>query len=291
MERELFGHEKGAFTGADRAIPGAAELASGGTLFLDEIGNLPLAMQSKLLRVLEDKRIQRLGGTKSVKADFRIIAATNAGLLEQVERQLFRRDLYHRLAEFTVHIPPLRERREDLPFLVRRILALTNEGLGKSVQGLSASAWESLQTHDWPGNVRELRNVLRRGVLLADEGTIDRAHLWPVEHEPTLGIVPSGEDHLHLHQEDCPCKSVFDHTHPESWKLPLKDAVKQAVSHMERLVLHRVLTETKGNKALAARLLKIDYKTIHTKLKEYGISNGVPSEENPVCTSGYGENS
>lgn len=291
MERELFGHEKGAFTGADRAVPGAAELASGGTLFLDEIGNLPLAMQSKLLRVLEDKRIQRLGGTKSVKADFRILAATNAGLLAQVERQLFRRDLYHRLAEFTVHIPPLRERREDLPFLVRRILALTNEGLGKSVQGLSASAWESLQTHDWPGNVRELRNVLRRGVLLADEGTIDRAHLWPVEHEHNPGLVPSGGDHLHMHQEGCPCKSVFDHAHPECWKLPLKDAVKQAVCHMERMVLHRVLTETKGNKALAARLLKIDYKTIHTKLKEYGISNGVPSEGIPGCSSGYGENS
>ncbi|MBY0577709.1 MAG: sigma-54 dependent transcriptional regulator [Burkholderiales bacterium] len=282
MERELFGHEKGAFTGADRAVPGAAELASCGTLFLDEIGNLPLSMQSKLLRVLEDRRIQRLGGTKSVKADFRVIAATNAGLSEQVERQLFRRDLYHRLTEFTVHVPPLRERREDLPFLVRRILALTNEELGKSVRGLSASAWESLQTYDWPGNVRELRNVLRRGVLLADEGAIDRTHLWSAEQDlDPFDFAPPGEDHLCLHHERCLYKLAFDCTGPKHWNLPLKDAVQQVVSQMERMVLNRVLAETKGNKAEAARLLKIDYKTIHTKLKEYGISNGIPSEVEP----------
>lgn len=285
MERELFGHEKGAFTGADRAVPGAVELASGGTLLLDEIGNLPLSMQSKLLRVLEDRRIQRLGGTRSIKADFRVIAATNAGLAEQVERQLFRRDLYHRLAEFTVHVPPLRERREDMPFLVRRILALTNEELGKSVRGLSAAAWESLQTYDWPGNVRELRNVLRRGALLADGGTIDRTHLWPADHEPNPGSpAPPGEDRLCWHQENCPYKLVFGRAQMECWKLPLKDAVQQAVSHMERMVLCRVLAQTKGNKAKAARLLKVDYKTIHTKLKQYGISNGVPAEGNPVGT-------
>lgn len=275
MERELFGHEKGAFTGADRAVPGAIELAAGGTIFLDEIGNLPVSMQSKLLRVLEERRIQRLGGTKSVKADFRVLAATNAGLLAQVEKQHFRRDLYHRLAEFTVHIPPLRERREDIPFLARRFLALTGEELGKSVRGLSASAWDALQSYDWPGNVRELRNVLRRGVLLADEGMIECAHLWLSSHQ--VGgedLVPSADSDLGLHRESDWSQRVLDGTPLEPWKLPLKDAVQQVVSHMERMVLSRVLAQTKGNKAEAARLLKIDYKTIHTKLKEYGISNG-----------------
>ncbi len=277
MERELFGHERGAFTGADRTILGAFELVSGGTLFLDEIGNLPLSMQTKLLRVLDDKRIQRLGGTKRVKADFRVVAATNNDLAQQAERSVFRRDLYHRLAEFTICVPPLRERREDLPFLVGHILTLTNEELGKSVRGLSAPAWERLQTCDWPGNVRELRNMLRRGVLLADEGTIGIPHLWPASHESaTDSLTPLGENPCCSYLEGCPYKQLLDHANQEGWKLPLKDAVQEVVSHMERIALQRVLAQTKGNKAQAARLLKVDYKTIHTKLKEYGISNGVP---------------
>ena len=174
IEIELFGHEKGAFTGAHQAKAGAFEQADGGTIFLDEIGNLPLALQGKLLRALETRRIHRIGSTREKKVDFRVVAATNANLLAMVERREFREDLYHRLAEYSIRIPPLRERKEDLVFLTQRFLAQTNAELGKQVKGLSTNAWGILQRYDWHGNARELRNHLRRAVLLCDhpEGLI-----------------------------------------------------------------------------------------------------------------------
>ncbi|MDP2702975.1 MAG: sigma-54 dependent transcriptional regulator, partial [Candidatus Rokubacteria bacterium] len=176
FESELFGHEKGAFTGAERQKPGKFETASGGTLFLDEISNMPPGSQAKLLRALQDKSVVRVGGTRPVSVDIRLLAATNADLETTAAAGAFRRDLFFRLNEFAIPIPPLRERKQDIVFLAKRFLDLTNDELRKTVKGFSEAAVERLLTHDWPGNVRELRSAIRRAVLLAD-AVIDEAHL------------------------------------------------------------------------------------------------------------------
>lgn len=293
IESELFGHEKGAFTGAHEAVAGAFESADGGTLFLDEIGNLPLPMQGKLLRVLEARRIHRIGSTKERAVDFRVVVATNVDLQEMVNRQAFRRDLYHRLAEFTIHLPPLRERKEDLPFLVTRFLELTNQELGKDVHGLSAPALEMILAYEWPGNVRELRNQLRRAVLCVN----DTQHIIAPDH---LGIIDSRNmgtgdaaprESIGLHQReargpaDCWCQDCPLHVSGAcltDGSLPLKEMVGRVVASVERAILTQVLRQTKGNKAEAARFLGIDYKTIHTKLKGYNMSTNRHREPMPA---------
>jgi two-component system nitrogen regulation response regulator GlnG len=277
IESELFGHEKGAFTGAHQAKAGAFELASGGTIFLDEIGNLPLAMQGKLLRVLETRKIHRIGSTRERDVNFRVVAATNADLRAMAEKQRFRADLYHRLAEFTIHLVPLRERTEDLEFLVNRFLAEAGKELSKQVGGLSDSAWSLLRRYDWPGNVRELRNQLRRAVLLCNDpeemispkdlGALDAlarpspsADLGPVPAEPgdACRAWP-----LHL--------SAVTLTYENN--IPLKKLIQQVTDQLERALLVQALKLTEGNKAHAARLLQIDNKTMHNKLKAYEISS------------------
>ena len=201
IESELFGHEKGSFTGAHQAKVGAFELADGGTIFLDEIGNLPLAMQGKLLRVLETRRIHRIGSTNERDVNFRVVAATNADLLVMVDQQTFRADLYHRLAEYTICLPSLRERKEDLLFLVDRFLTQTNKELGKQVQGLSASAWGLIQRYNWPGNARELRNQLRRAVLLCD----DPGEMIAPKNLGALDARRSPSEYLGPDQAEPPC--------------------------------------------------------------------------------------
>ncbi len=270
IESELFGHEKGAFTGAHQAKAGAFELADGGTIFLDEIGNLPLAMQGKLLRVLETRRIHRIGSTREKRLDFRVVAATNANLLAMVERREFREDLYHRLAEYTIRIPPLRERKEDLVFLTQRFLKQTNTELGKQVKGLSTTAWGIIQRYDWHGNARELRNHLRRAVLLCDhpEGMILPDLLGMLA--PALKLVaaqPAGSNA----EPACPPPALKELS-VDGHGLSLKEIVAQATAQVERAALMQALTRSHGNKAQAARALRIDYKTIHTKLNGYGIS-------------------
>jgi two-component system nitrogen regulation response regulator GlnG len=253
MESELFGHEKGAFTGAVARQTGRFEQASRGTLFLDEISNLPLALQAKLLRALQEKQICPVGGRKSIRVDIRVVAATNRDLAAMVTSGDFRQDLYHRLNEFAIRVPPLRERREDIVFLANRFLALTNQELSKSVREVSPAALEVLLAHAWPGNVRELRNVIRRAVLLAG-GRVDR-------------------EHLGLPDPPAPCGSNGPQTLPAVDRAgPLKEIVRRKMKQLERDVLTQVLKETGGNKARAVRLLQIDYKTMHTKVKEYGIS-------------------
>ncbi len=252
MESELFGHEKGAFTGAVARQTGRFEQASGGTLFLDEISNLPLSLQAKLLRALQEKQICPVGGRKGIKVDLRVVAATNRDLAAMVASGDFRRDLYHRLNEFAIHVPPLRERREDLVFLANRFLALTNKELNKNVQVISNAALEVLMAHAWLGNVRELRNVIRRAVLLASV-QVDREHLG-------LGHAPA--DHRSHGQE---VHGAIDRAEP------LKEIVRRKMKQLERDVLVQVLKHTGGNKAQAARTLQIDYKTILTKIKEYAI--------------------
>ena len=278
IESELFGHEKGAFTGAHQAKPGAFELANGGTIFLDEIGNLPLAMQGKLLRVLETRRITRIGSTREKKVDFRVVAATNANLLSMVEQKKFREDLYHRLAEYSIRIPPLRERKEDLVFLTQRFLLQTNNELGKQVKGLTVAAWGMCQRYDWHGNARELRNHLRRAVLLCDhsDGLILPEMLGslneriPSSSRAGLQMRAQGVPKSSTH-EACPlCASQNALTDGE--QLSLKELVARATAQVERAILLRVLEMSHGNKAEAARTLRIDYKTIHTKLKAYEIS-------------------
>jgi two-component system nitrogen regulation response regulator GlnG len=253
FESELFGHEKGAFTGAERQKPGYFETASGGTLFLDEIGNMPPGCQAKLLRALQDKCVTRVGGTRPVSVDIRLVAATNRDL-GTASAGTFRQDLFFRINEFTITIPPLRDRKQDVLFLAKRFLDLTNHELSKTVRGLSDAAVERMVSYDWPGNVRELRSTIRRAVLLA-ETTIEDKHL------ALLGTAAPLEGLAGL-------RGV-----PGSWP-PLRELVHRATAVVERAALIEVLRKTGGNKAKAARILQIDYKTIHTKLKDYGIAMG-----------------
>jgi len=279
IESELLGHEKGAFTGAHHAKAGAFELAGEGTIFLDEIGNLPLAMQGKLLRVLEERKIHRIGSTNERDVDFRVVAATNMDLPAMVGQQAFRRDLYHRLAEFTICLAPLRERKEDLPFLVNRFIADANRELSKQVGGLSHSAWGLIQRYDWPGNARELRNQLRRAVLLCDDpeemissellGMLDgrRSPSESIGPDQPEQLLPEDGGSLAYPRLD-PAALLASGASP-----PLKELVGRVTAQVECAILLQALELTKGNKAQAARLLHIDYKTIHSKLKAYEISS------------------
>ena len=252
IENELFGHEKGSFTGANGQHAGKLETAAKGTLFLDEIANLPLSVQPKLLRILQEKEICAIGGTRPHKVDLRVIAATNEPLPQLVQSGKFRRDLYYRLNEFSIRVPALRDRPEDILYLANRFIEMTNLELKKQVIGLSQGAIGRLLSYPWPGNVRELRNVIRSAVLLA-ETVIEEQHLAILD-EPAAAAA-------------CP-KPQWDFDP----RMPLKETVQRVVMQVERDILNRVLKETKGNKAQAARLLRIDYKTIHKKVREYGVA-------------------
>ena len=256
LESELFGHERGAYTGADRQKIGKIEMAHGGTLFLDEISNMPLGSQAKLLRVLQDKTICRIGGTQTINTDVRVLSASNRDLQRLGESGAFRPDVYFRLNEFTIWVPPLRERQEDVLYLAKRFVDITNLELQKNVKGFSQSAVDALLACDWPGNVRQLRSVIRRAVLLADE-MITEQHLRIDCVSPKLANPGSG------------CNQETPDTLPEG--LPFKEIMQRRIVAIEREILAHVLRETGGNKAKAARLLHIDYKTIHSKVRQYGI--------------------
>jgi DNA-binding NtrC family response regulator len=253
LESELFGHEKGAFKGAVVQKSGKFELAKGGTLFFDEISNMPLGSQAKLLRVLQDKMIYRVGGTQPVQVDVRLLVASNQNLQGITGSGSFRRDLFYRLNEFTLVIPPLRERKEDILYLAKRFLDMANMELNKCVKGFSESAIESLISCNWPGNVRQLRATIRRGVLLTDDVVTER--------------------HLNLEKVSAPDLTFSQKTQEMLWgNYPFKEILRHNVIAIEREVLIQALKHTGGNKAKAARLLQIDYKTIHTKVKQLGIS-------------------
>jgi two-component system nitrogen regulation response regulator GlnG len=257
LESELFGHEKGAYTGADKQRIGKLEMARGGTLFLDEISNMPLGSQAKLLRVLQDKTICRVGGTQPISADVRVLAASNRDLQRLGESGAFRPDVYFRLNEFTIWVPPLRERQEDILYLAKRFVDRTNLELLKNVKGFTQTAVDALFACDWPGNVRQLRSVIRRAVLLADD-MITEQHMRIDCVSPQLANPGSG------------CNQEIQDTPGEG--LPLKEITHRRIAVIEREILAEMLRETGGNKAKAARLLHIDNKTIHSKLKQYGIS-------------------
>jgi DNA-binding NtrC family response regulator len=257
FESELFGYERGAFTGAGQTTVGKIEATNEGTLFLDEISNMPLASQAKLLRVLQEKTLYRLGSAKPIHVDTRMLAASGTDLESLCQRGLFRSDLYFRLNEFTISIPPLRERREDIPYLAKRFMDIANLELSKSIQEFSPSAIEAMLRYHWPGNVRQLRSVVRRAVLMAED-------VITVEH---LGLGP-GADRQMVEDEPAeslstPCQEVSD--------LSLREIVRNNTVHVERTAIVHALQRTCGNKAKAARLLQVDYKTLYTKVKEYGI--------------------
>ena len=252
LESELFGHEKGSFTGADRQTAGKFESAHGGALFMDEIGNMPLGSQAKVLRVIQDRKLYRVGGNKPVPVDIRLIVATNQNLLEMASNGVFRKDLYYRLSEFTICVPALRERKEDIPYLAKRFLDLANIELNKIIAGFTDAAVETLMSYDWPGNVRQLRSVIRRATLVArDEIT---------------------EKDLSIKRAEVPGLAFSPKVHGTPWKnASLSEIVQQSVLAVEKEVLNEVLRFTGGNKARAARLLQVDYKTVHTKVKKFGI--------------------
>ena len=260
IEAELFGHEKGAFTGAVGRKLGRFELASGGTLFLDEILNLPITAQAKVLRALQEKTFCRVGGTQPVKVDVRVLTAGNQDFDEAVTAGRFRADLFYRLNEFTLRIPPLRQRKEDILYLAKRFLDMTNAELKREVVGFSEPAIQAMLDYPWPGNVRQLRSTIRRAVLLASKVV--------TEHD------------LDILKQDC--KAAWLVTSPTrggvtpAAGLSLKAIVAQSTTAVEREILLQTLRQTGGNKAKAARLLQIDYKTIQSKIKQYGI---IPNQE------------
>jgi len=248
IESELFGHEKGAYTGAISAQAGKFESAKGGTIFLDEIGNLPKSVQAKLLRVIQEREIFRLGGTKSIRVNIRLIAATNRDLSKAVSTGEFREDLYHRLNVFPIFLPSLRERGEDILLLSHYFLEKFSKELGKSVKELSREA-EALLTHyRWPGNVREVENAVKHALLMVSDGekTILPKHLPESIRESSSVSQPVGDGSL-------------------------RTASKGAAQKVERELILKTLKETNWNKRRASRILKIDYKTLFNKLKEHSI--------------------
>ncbi len=243
MESEIFGHEKGSFTGAAERRIGCFELAHGGTLLLDEIGEMPAPTQAKLLRVLEDHKVRRLGSKVETPVDVRVLAATNKNPEQAVSSGHLRQDLYFRLNVFHIHLPPLREHKEDLQVLVDHLLVEISAKHGKRVSGVGTDAMDLFRSYPWPGNVRELRNVLERAVIASDRGTIGRQHLPPdFGHAPAVGAPGLGG---------------------------LRFPVGTTVDDAERELILQTLTATSQNKTRAAELLGISLKTLHNKLKEY----------------------
>lgn len=256
VESELFGYERGAFTGAVGQKIGRFEQAGEGTLFLDEIGNIPVSVQVKLLRVLQERRFCRLGGKTDHHFKASVITATNVDLEKAIREGRFREDLYYRLNEFMLRLPPLRERRGDIPLLIKHFLDLFNRQFEKSVEGLAPDVMSWFMNYAWPGNVRELKNLIKRGVVLADRW-IESAHLpegtlAPFEKKPPAAM---GE-------QEVPARTGGQ---------SLKEIVKQETSRIERQVILRTLEETRWNRSATAKRLDIDYKTLYNKMKEYHI--------------------
>jgi len=245
IESEIFGHEKGAFTGALERRIGCFELAEGGTLLLDEIGEMPIGTQAKLLRVLEDRKLRRLGSKSETAVDVRVLAATNKTPEEAVAKGQLRNDLYYRLNVFNIHLPPLREHKEDLTELAQALLSEMNEKHGRNVAGVSDQVSGAFNSYAWPGNVRELRNTLERAVIVCDGAVIEIKHLPPGFGQ----IIPRA---------------------PVQEANAVRLGVGTTVDEAERLLILKTLEATNNNKTRAAEILGISLKTLHNKLKEYG---------------------
>ncbi len=250
MESELFGYEKGAFTGAVSSKAGRFELAHKGTLFLDEVGEVPKDMQAKLLRVIQDQEFERVGGLQTIKVDVRLITATNRNLMQDVKDGRFREDLYYRLNVLPIHVPPLRERPEDIPPLTAFFLQKFNKKLDRNVRRLDPAVEELFSTYDWPGNIRELENLTERLVLMTQGETI------------RLGDVP---------QELVAAAAASAALKAAAQKKPFKDVIREKTEEVERQMIIRVLEECEGNISKAARQLGLSRKGLHLKLARYNL--------------------
>jgi two-component system response regulator AtoC len=253
LETELFGYEKGAFTGAAGRKPGKFEMAHRGTLFLDEIGDLPMSLQAKILRALEEKKFERVGGTALLSVDVRLVAATNKGLRAAVAARRFREDLYFRLSVFPITIPPLRDRPGDIPVLARYFVDRFCRDLKKRPFALSPATLEQLQAYRWPGNVRELQNCIERAVILADGETLLPRHLNLSFAAPLADENP---------------ESPWAHVDMSG---TLAEVTRRVTGEVEKAKIEEVLNEAGGNKGRAAELLQISYKALLTKLKEHRL--------------------
>jgi two-component system response regulator AtoC len=260
IESELFGYERGAFTGAVSSKPGRFELANGGTLFLDEIGEIPVEMQVKLLRALQESEFERVGGIKTIRVDVRLVAATNRDLKKLIAAGVFREDLYYRLNVVPIRLPALRERAGDIPLLVEHFLGKFNDRLKKHVGGVEPDAIDVLASYAWPGNIRELENVIERAVLFCD-GQKLRAQDLPPEVRGTLASTQ-------VPVTDADLEAAL------ASEGGLKEHVKVAMSRLERELVGRALAQTNGNVTHAARLLKISRKGLQLKMKELGLREG-----------------
>ncbi|MBD3234781.1 MAG: response regulator [candidate division Zixibacteria bacterium] len=253
LENELFGSEKGAFTGAATRKMGKFEIANGGTIFLDEVGDLDVALQAKLLRILQDRSFERLGGTKTLTVDVRVIAATNMDLKEAIEKKRFREDLFYRLSVFPVPIPPLKERGEDVIELADYFMSKFGAEMRKGQISLTNDAKDLLMKYHWPGNVRELENTIERAIILCDGKKIKPEH---------LAIRLQTTDEIRLREG-----------------AGLKEVVAHETAKIERNLINRVLKQTRGNKRKASEILRIDYTTLFEKLKKYRLDGKEPDEK------------
>jgi DNA-binding NtrC family response regulator len=253
IESEIFGHEKGAFTGAMERRAGCFELAEEGTLLLDEIGEMPAATQAKLLRVLEDRKLRRLGSKVETPVDVRVLAATNKVPEEAVAKGELRGDLYYRLNVFNIHMPPLREHKEDIPQLVDALLADMNAKHGRSVSGVNDNVLQMFQSYNWPGNAREVRNTMERAVIVCDTPLVEPRHLPPNFGSAGIKAVANDGEGIHLD-------------------------VGTTVGDAEKMLILKTLAASNNNKTRAAEILGISLKTLHNKLKEYGSAAAVAGE-------------
>jgi two-component system response regulator AtoC len=246
LESELFGYKRGAFTGADKNKKGLFQEAEGGTIFLDEIGELPLALQVKILRVLQENEIRMVGDSKSTKIDVRVIAATAKDLEEEVRKGTFREDLFYRLNVLTIKIPPLRDRSEDIPLLCEHFIKRFNTTLEKNIKGIAPAAMSRLLEYNWPGNVRELENAIERAAVLAEEDALLLPEHFPVE--------------LGKRVQEGQMDEIFD-----------GHSIKAARKRMEKKLITKALKKTGGNRTQAARLLEISHPSLLSKIKTYNI--------------------
>jgi two-component system response regulator AtoC len=261
LESEVFGHEKGAFTGADRRRIGKFEQCNGGTIILDEIGDMPLALQAKILRLLQEQAFERVGGNETVRTDVRLIAATHRDLEALSTEGKFRPDLYYRLGVFTIHLPPLRERGDDLPMLVHHYVRRFNRELGREVREIAAEAMERLSSYPWPGNIRELQSVLKQALLRSTGPVLIPAFLPSPMGAPRTATLSA--------DESAPLESFIR----QRLQAGSNDLYEATLRRVEQFLLPLVLQSTGGNKVQAARILGINRLTLRTKLREMGLSD------------------
>jgi nitrogen regulation protein NR(I) len=277
LESELFGHERGAFTGADQRRLGKFEQTSGGTIFLDEIGDMSMATQAKVLRLLQEQRFERVGANETIQTDVRVIAATNRNLATQVELGRFRQDLFYRLNGFTIQLPPLRERREDLPALTRHFLRILNRELGKNIRGLTPAVETLLAAHDWPGNVREFQSAIKYAMLHASGDILTPEDLPEVCRLGDAGSVPPEPEIDPLIADAPPAGGDWDNLNLGPFVRELLnshdgDIYRKVGAAVDRVVLNLVLQHVKGNQAQAAEYLGMSRTTLRSKLRGLGMT-------------------